>query len=110
MLNVVLLSFLKFPLNINKKNLGYQPNLIKAISLSNSEFVWTIGDDDLLTPDSLNLLNELFEKFKDIDFYYINSFHLDYEYLKKFIKCASVFNCNLANLGIGTTDKHSPCI
>lgn len=75
---------LNIVLNINQKNLGYQPNLIKAISLSKSEFVWTIGDDDLLTPNSLNKLNELFEKFKDVDFYYVNSFHLNYEYLKKF--------------------------
>ena len=83
---------LNITLNINKKNLGYQPNLIKAISLSNSEFVWTIGDDDLLTPNSLKLLNELFEKFRDVDFYYINSFHLNYEYLKKFER---PFNTNL---------------
>ena len=75
---------LNINLNINEKNLGYQPNLIKALSLSKSEFVWAIGDDDFLTPNSLNLLNELFEKFKDVDFYYVNSFHLNYEYLKKF--------------------------
>ena len=75
---------LNISLNINEKNLGYLPNLIKAISLSKSEFVWTIGDDDLLTPNSLSLLNKLFKKFKDVDFYYVNSFHLNYEYLKKF--------------------------
>ena len=46
---------LNINLNINKKNLGYQPNLIKAISSSNSEFVWTLGDDDLLVPDALIL-------------------------------------------------------
>ena len=60
-------------LNINTKNLGYQPNLLKAISLSQSEFVWAIGDDDLLMPNSLNSLNFLFLiKFKKlvIDFVY----------------------------------------
>lgn len=75
---------LSIVLNVNKNNLGYQPNLIKAISLSKSEFVWTMGDDDLLTPNSLNALSELFNKFTDVDFYYINSFHLDYNYLKEF--------------------------
>ena len=55
-------------LNINTKNLGYQPNLLKAISLSQSEFVWAIGDDDLLMPNSLNSLNFLFNEFKDVDF------------------------------------------
>ena len=73
-------------LNINKKNTGYQPNLIKAISLSKSEFIWAIGDDDLLVPNSLNSLEKLFENFQDIDFFYINSYHLDYDYLKKFEK------------------------
>ena len=71
-------------LNINKKNLGYQPNLLKAISLSQSEFVWAIGDDDLLMPNSLSSLNFLFNKFKDVDFFYVNSYHLNYDYLKKF--------------------------
>ena len=30
--------------------------------MSNSEFVWTIGDDDLITHDSLLIINKLILK------------------------------------------------
>ena len=74
----------KIVLNINKENLGYQPNLQKVISIASGEFVWAIGDDDLLTPDSLQVVENLFNKYKEVDFYYLNSFHLDYGYLKNY--------------------------
>lgn len=89
-------------LNINTKNLGYQPNLLKAISLSQSEFVWAIGDDDLLMPNSLNSLNFLFNEFKDVDFFYVNSYHLDYDYLKKFQR---PFDTNLLPKGMSKLAK-----
>ena len=74
----------KIVLNINKENLGYQPNLQKVISIASGEFVWVIGDDDLLTTDALKFVEDLFVKYNDVDFYYVNSFHLDYKYLKNF--------------------------
>lgn len=77
---------LNIKLNINKENLGYQPNLQKSIDLASGEFVWAIGDDDLLTPDSLNYLENLFQKHDDVDFYFLNSYHLDYSYLDNFQK------------------------
>ena len=39
---------IKIKVNCNKENIGYQLNLIKTISMSDSEFVWAIGDDDLI--------------------------------------------------------------
>ena len=77
---------LNIKLDINKKNLGYQPNLLNAISISKGEFVWAIGDDDLLMPNSLKKIEDLLSKFKDVDFFYVNSCHLDYAYLNKFKK------------------------
>ena len=74
----------KIVLNINKENLGYQPNLQKVISIASGEFIWAIGDDDLLTPDALQVVENLFQKYNEVDFYYLNSFHLDYNYLKNF--------------------------
>ena len=44
---------LNIKINQNKFNQGYMSNLLKAISLSESDFVWAIGDDDLLMPNSL---------------------------------------------------------
>ena len=56
-------------MNQNKENLGYQPNLLKVISISKGEFVWAIGDDDLLLPDALKIIEDLFIKYDDIDFF-----------------------------------------
>lgn len=77
---------LDIKLNIHEKNQGYQPNLLKAISLAKGEFVWAIGDDDLLTLDSLETIQKLLEKNGDVDFFYLNSYHLDYGYLDNFEK------------------------
>ena len=75
---------LKIKINRNKLNIGYMPNLLKSISLSESEFVWAIGDDDILMPDSLIRLEQLFRINSDVDFFFLNSFSLDYEYIKSF--------------------------
>ena len=77
---------LNITLNINKENTGYQPNLAKAISLSNSEFVWSIGDDDLLVPKSLKILEKMFKDFQDVDFFYVNSYQLDYSFIDRYEK------------------------
>ena len=55
---------LKIKVNINKSNIGYMPNLLKAISISEGEYVWAIGDDDLLMPNSLAKLKNYLMKIK----------------------------------------------
>ena len=53
---------LQIKVNKNKSNIGYMANLLKVISLAEGEFVWAIGDDDILMPHSLIKLEELFKK------------------------------------------------
>jgi len=77
---------LNIRLNRNKRNLGYAVNLLKSVSMAKGEFAWCIGDDDLLVPKALKKINSLILKNKNIDFYYINSFHLNNNYLNKFKK------------------------
>ena len=77
---------LKIKLNQNKYNIGYMPNLLKSISLSRSEFVWAIGDDDILMPNSLAKLETIFKENKDVDFFFLNSYSLNYDYFEKFEK------------------------
>ena len=93
---------LNIRLNRNKRNLGYAVNLLKSVSMAKGEFAWCIGDDDLLVPKALKKINSLLLKNKNIDFYYINSFHLNNNYLNKFKK---PFDTN--NLPIGM-DRLSP--
>ena len=75
---------LKINVNQNKSNKGYMPNLLKSISISESEFVWAIGDDDILMPNSLKRLEEIFKENTDVDFFFLNSFSLDYKYIENF--------------------------
>ena len=71
------------------RNKGVSINYLKCISMSKSDFVWTIGDDDLVVPYAFNTINKLLKK-KNIDYFFLNSFHLKDEKLKK--------NINLQNL------------
>jgi glycosyltransferase involved in cell wall biosynthesis len=66
----------------NSTNLGIPRNFIQVVSLAKGEFVWLIGDDDLLLPDTFDRLLPLLESKKGIDFFYLNSFHLDKSYVE----------------------------
>ena len=70
----------------NKKNIGYIKNYIKVVKMAKGEFVWVIGDDEILKPNTFKILSENFKKNTDIDFMYINSNFLQSEYFSKFKK------------------------
>jgi glycosyltransferase involved in cell wall biosynthesis len=61
----------------NEKNLGIPQNFINVVSMAKGEYVWLIGDDDLILPDTFDRLLPLLEENQGIDFFYLNSFHLD---------------------------------
>ena len=48
--------------------------------MAKGEFVWVIGDDEILKPNTFKILSENFKKNTDIDFMYINSNFLQSEY------------------------------
>ena len=50
---------LKIRFNRNKKNLGFAMNLLKVSSMATGEFIWFIGDDDLLVRNALEKLQIL---------------------------------------------------
>ena len=52
--------------------------------MAKGEFIWFIGDDDLLIKDAIARLQKLIIKNKQCDFFWINSFYLNSKYLKKF--------------------------
>ena len=53
-------SFLDITFNRNPDNLGLGVNILKAVSLAKGEFVWILGNDDLLLPDTFSYLEKLF--------------------------------------------------
>ncbi|MEN9325938.1 MAG: hypothetical protein RI943_349 [Bacteroidota bacterium] len=61
----------------NYRNLGYAGNFKSAVNMAESEYVWLIGDDDVLTPNTFDLVSKMFRSFADLDFYYVNAYHLE---------------------------------
>jgi len=86
--DVILKYSKKLPLifSKNKENIGIPRNFLKVVDMSDSEYVWLIGDDDLFLDNSIKRVLELIEKNSDVDFFYVNSFHLDTSFIDKFEK------------------------
>ena len=76
----------------NKTNLGIPRNFLKVVDMSNAEYIWLIGDDDLFLENSIERVLNLINKNKDVDFFYVNSYHLDTEYVDSFSKPFNIKN------------------
>jgi glycosyltransferase involved in cell wall biosynthesis len=68
----------------NQKNIGRVKNYLNVVDMADGEFVWLLGDDDLLMPNAIETINNLIFVRKNIDFFYINSNNLSIEYINKF--------------------------
>ena len=68
----------------SSENIGRVRNYMNVIDMADGEFVWLLGDDDLLLPHTVDKLNALICKHKSIDYFYINSFHLSTQYVLSF--------------------------
>ena len=75
----------------NSKNIGFARNAISVVSMAKGKYSWLLGDDDLILPQTINKLEEILKKNKEINFFFINSFYLNSKYLKSFSK---PFNTN----------------
>lgn len=67
--------------NQNNKNLGFGANFCKVVKMATGEFIWVIGNDDLLYINALKELDNLFSKNKDVDFFFINSSSLNSKFV-----------------------------
>jgi len=76
----------------NSINIGLARNIIRVAEMAEGEFIWMIGDDDLLMPDAINEVVRLINKYKDVDYFYINSSHLTTEYVLSFPQPFSLLN------------------
>lgn len=84
--------------NKNSHNIGLGNNILKSVSLAQGEFVWILGNDDLVLPLSFKYLKKLFIKNSDVDFFYVNSFHIEVELINKFSKLFNIKNINFNKL------------
>ena len=83
---------LKISYKKNKKNVGYIKNYLNTIKMAKGEFVWVIGDDEILKYNALQILYKKFYKHKDVDFIFLNSNTLHSDYLKNFKQPFNTFN------------------
>ncbi len=70
--------------HINTENIGVAKNILKSVAISNSEFCWVVGDDDMLLQNSIKEVLNLIEKYKNVDYFYVNSYHFDSRLLKNY--------------------------
>jgi len=65
----------------NEANIGMARNFLNVVAMAQGEYVWLVGDDDLLLPNSISRLFEFFADCPDVDFFYVNAFQLDTEFV-----------------------------
>ena len=68
----------------NKKNFGRTQNYLNVVDMADGEFIWLLGDDDLLHSYAINDLSLLLIEHQSCDFFYINASHLTTEYVLSF--------------------------
>lgn len=68
----------------NDSNIGHGRNFLKAVSMSDGKYVWTLGNDDLLVPRAIEEILNLFKLNYDLDFFFINSYNLNSKYIFSF--------------------------
>jgi glycosyltransferase involved in cell wall biosynthesis len=68
----------------NPDNLGIPRNFLNVVSMAEGDFVWLIGDDDLLKPNAIAELYSLIDNHPQVDFFYVNTFHLNSDFLDGF--------------------------
>ncbi len=85
-------------LNRNESNIGLGANILKSVSLASGDYAWILGNDDIVLPESFNYLEKLFEISKDVDFFYINSYHIEKQDIEKYHHPLNPNQLNLLNL------------
>jgi hypothetical protein len=68
----------------NASNLGMARNILKAAGMADGEFVWLLGDDDLLMPDAIEGVCALIDGHRGVDYFFVNANLLTSDYVLSF--------------------------
>jgi len=76
----------KIPINYyrNTSNIGRVKNYLNVVNIAKGDFIWLIGDDDLLLSNAIYEIDRLIFSNNDVQFFYINSYCLESDYLTSF--------------------------
>ena len=66
--------------------------------MATGKFTWLIGDDDLILPNTIKILMEILRNNENIEFFFVNSYYLNSNYLEKFPKPFDTNNIKFSNL------------
>ena len=70
----------------NQSNVGIARNFLEVVQMADGEFVWMLGDDDLLMPGACERIIDLIYTHAQVDYFYVNANHLNTEYVQNFPK------------------------
>jgi glycosyltransferase involved in cell wall biosynthesis len=73
------------------ENVGRVKNYLNVVEMADGDFIWLLGDDDLLLPNALSAIVDLIAENPDVDFFCVNSFNLSTEYV---FSCPQPFDVN----------------
>lgn len=68
----------------NETNIGLAKNILEVVEMAKGEFVWILGDDDLILKNSFERLDKIINLNPDIDFVYTNAYNISKKYLEKY--------------------------
>lgn len=74
----------KIRYNRNSRNLGFALNLLKVSKMAKGDFIWFLGDDDLIIKSGIEKLHNIIKKNTKCDFFWVNSFYLNKDFLENF--------------------------
>ena len=74
----------------NPRNLGIPQNFLNVVEMADGDFVWLVGDDDLLMPHALEAIVSLIEHNPDVDFFYVERMRKGSEVVCGQVKCVDV--------------------
>lgn len=58
--------------NINKRNVGFDRNILKMIKLASGQFCWLLGDDDIPTKGSIKKIINIIKKYPKLSLIHLN--------------------------------------
>jgi glycosyltransferase involved in cell wall biosynthesis len=60
----------------NETNVGALKNGLKCLNLAKGEYVWFVGDDDIIRPEGLNHLVQVVSDHENLDYFVVNAITL----------------------------------
>ena len=76
----------------NLTNQGIVRNFLDVVNLAKGEFVWLVGDDDLLVPKAIKKILQLIDGHPSVDFFYVNSYIMSASKIKQDNKAYNTYD------------------